>query len=143
MPLDTICSKLLALIKTLPDIGDVYDYFRWAESWSQFFSLFPAGHGWMLTRVGVQDSQDFSTSCYLRTHTFHLIGFRPLNDATASDKTFQSHIDSICDVLRSNPTLDGAVLDTTLPEASISIRVFGAVLCHYTEITFTCKERLF
>lgn len=150
---------ILADIKTkltsIQDIGQVHDYFRWAIATDKFLSLFAYTpsygdkqiRGWEITRVAAPEHK---RGAFFRHHRFKISGYMSLKDSDATDKTFQQLVDGVCEVFRVADTGTAAwqYRDGDAPEDSpaqvniIEVRMFGAVLCHYTEITLSVTERI-
>jgi hypothetical protein len=130
-------GKLKGRLEALgPGIGRVHDYERWAVAASDFLKLFqdPVSKkifGWEITRTGLKVTKAAMRKWKL-SHRYLLRGYYALEDAAGTEKTFQSLVDTIVvDLTRTKlPGTQGE----QLPEATIEIRMFGAVLCHVAEI---------
>jgi len=147
MSLSTIRSEIKSILEGISGIGKVYDYLRWdTRDWKGFFNLFKSNstyHGWMITRTSTTEDRRFETDHNLRTYTFKIVGFYPLNDAKATEKTFQDLIEAICTTFRTNYNLNGKCLDSDPPEVSVvENRMFGSIVAHYAEIILRVKERI-
>lgn len=147
MAYNTILAKIKSEIEEITDIGIVHDYRRYSRDWTKFLALFrPEGkeyiRGWDISRVASPEEIENINASNLRTYDFMIRGFAQLDDEDASEKTFQGLIESICDKFRFNVQLDNTVIiSTPIQVTTVDIRPFGAVLCHYAELTYSVRER--
>jgi len=122
----------------------VHDYQRYTHDMGQFLALFktPAGviSGWTITREGIGEADSDHTSNDTQ-HRIKIRGYYGLKDAEASELVFQDLVDSVVTAFRGNYGLNGQANHTTPMQAPvIDLRMFGAVLCHYCELTMTAVE---
>lgn len=147
MAYTTILAKIKSEIEEITDIGVVHDYRRYSRDWTKFITLFrPEGEdyirGWDISRVVSPEEVININASNERGYDFEIRGFAQLDDANASEKTFQGLLESICDKFRFNIQLDNTVLiSTPIQVTVVDIRPFGAVLCHYAELTYSVRER--
>lgn len=148
MSLSAIRTEIKTILNSVTDIGVVHDYERWSKDWNTILSLFqPSGkayiRGWMITRRATSEQviTQGPGGTNQRDHSFVIKGVFGLKDDTASEKTFQDLLESICTALRGNPTLNGSALGCEPPQVlSVDIRMFSQVLCHYAEIELKASE---
>lgn len=149
-----IVADVKAKMLTITNIGQVHDYYRWNKDASGFLNLFaytPAGgskhvRGWELSRISATEHKK---GAFFRHHKFKLAGYMSLKDADATDKTFQTLVDDVCEKFR---TADGGATwdyrngdspnDSPAQATTIEARQFGEVLCHYAEIILSMTERI-
>jgi hypothetical protein len=117
-------------------VGRVHDYERWAAQPGQFLAHFqdPATKkifGWEITRRKVR-AQKIAMRRYKLVHRYLVRGYYGLEDAAATEKTFNALVDQI--VLSFTLTKLPGSQGEQLPEAVIEPRIFGHVLCHVGEI---------
>jgi hypothetical protein len=148
-----ILADVKSNLDAVTDIGQTHDYSRWTADWNAFINLFKALiagksqiRGWEITRVAAPEKHQ---GAYLRFHKFEINGYMGLNDADATDKTFQALIDNVCERLRTAKDGsawfygDGGVSDDAPAQALvIDERTFGGVLCHHATISLTVTERI-
>lgn len=140
-----IRQKIFETLSAVPNVGKVHDYERWAVDWGKFIEFFKhtaAGRiqGWEICRTGMP-SEKISNIEESRTHHFVVKGYMAVNDAQATEKTFNGIIEAICDEFKGNHTLDGTCLDAGPVSAEvIDTRSFGSVLCHYAELKIPVNE---
>lgn len=148
-----IAADIKAKLLTITDIGQVHDYYRWSKEAGKFLTMFsttiggvPQIRGWEITRVSAPEHK---RGAFWRHHQFRIAGYMGLRDATATDKTFQTIIENICETFRvasGGATWDyrnGDSPDNSAAQVNmIDVREFGAVLCHYADITLSVTERI-
>jgi len=148
----TIRGQIYSILSSVSEIGIVYDYERWAADWTSFINLFKSTirgidqiRGWEISRRAAPESGVTAEATIGQTdkqHIFLIRGYMGLNDATATEKTFNSLLEAISDAFRPLLTLNGAALDHDFIQAEIiESRMFGGVLCHYAELSLTVHEQ--
>lgn len=139
-----IRAAIVAKLKSVAGIGQVFGYERYAKTDKDFRELYAANDrvlGWHVRRVARREDAQFNEVMT----DWELRGFMSLEDATASELAFDDLVDSICDAWRADPTLDGLVLyprDTALvvPElADAGPALFAGVLCHSARLKLTTR----
>jgi len=144
MALYDIISAMKTKMEGIPDIGVVHDYERWSISWAEFLAFYQYGsviRGWTLSRRRTTESLETSAS-NLRHHEIICKGIMSLDDSSASEKTFQNFIESLCETFRPEDWLTTNAYIAAPPEVSVvEVRMVGNVLCHYTELIFRVDER--
>jgi len=145
-------SAILALLKTIVDsvdgTGKVHDYQRLAQNEQQFISFFVTNkvvNGWQITRRSTpqkfEDSKEKDGTLIEAIHEYILTGFRGIDDANASEKTFQVLAETVSDALASDTTLQAAGYNIGAPQILVvEPRAFGHVLCHVAEISIQIAE---
>ena len=142
-----IRTAIYNILSGITDIGKVYDYERWAADWSKFINLFKTTisgvdqiRGWEIGRRSAGE-KPFTIGLNLRDHGFVIRGYMRVNNASASEKTFNNLIEAVADAFRNNFTLNGAAESHDYIQAvPIDFRVFGNVLCHYAELSLNVHE---
>jgi hypothetical protein len=148
MPVANILEKITLLLQGVSGIGEVHDYERWSNDWSQFLSLFKDAegkiNGWMISRKSTEAEFDTTTLTVMRRHLFLIRGVYGLRDSDASETTFQALVEGIQNALDgASVTLTGVALNHGAANVrTIEARVFGTVLCHYTEIAYEVEEQV-
>lgn len=126
-------------------VANVYDYMRFASHQTAFETLFKSGttlHGWMVTRRTMPSSVD-TRDTTIRAHGFKIIGLYGVDDATASEKTFDGLVEAICNAFDADADLGGLVhVSAPAQVAVIEHRMFFGNLCHYAEIDLQPKEQV-
>lgn len=144
-------SGILAKLKTIlqgatgVSANYVHDYSRHASDWSVFLSLFKDTnkiHGYEITRRSLLEDAETSRT-NKATHTFLIRGYYSLDDSAGTEKTFQGILENIRTAFRNQITLDDTVLYIDPLQIIIfENRMFGSVLCHYTEINLSVTEEV-
>jgi hypothetical protein len=142
-----IRTAIYNVLSGVNSIGKVYDYERWAKDWGTFIDLFKATingkehiRGWEISRSGPVND-DGSTP---RAHTYKIRGYMSINDADATEKTFNALIEAIADAFRGDKTLGGVALGHDFIQVDlIEPRMFGSVLCHYAELSIIVYEHIY
>jgi len=149
-----IRAQILVILNAVTNIGKVYDYERWAADWTTFINLFKATigavdqiRGWEIGRRNAPQIDHAYGVVYV-PHQFVIRGFMSVNDASATEKTFNALIEAIQTAFRTKDTLNGTC-ETTRYDGRASIQVdiiemrsFGSILCHYAELSLFAKERI-
>ena len=147
MPESLIRTQIYTILSGVTDIGKVYDYERWAADWTTFINLFKTTvadieqiRGWEIGRRAAPEKVA-TLGRNERGHTFVIRGYMRVNDAQASEKTFNALIEAIADAFRSNLEINGTAEHHDFLQAEIiEHRNFGGVLCHYAELVLTAYE---
>lgn len=146
MSLEAIRSQYKTLLEGIGGIGKVYDYERSTSGdWAKFLALFKTAgnkiHGWTVTREKTLE-RFLAGSSSERIHEMVLRGYYAVDDAGASEKTFQDLIETICSALRPKTTLGGKAdqVEAPLQVSIVEPRDFGGVLCHYAELRQRAQE---
>jgi len=144
-----IRAAILTVKQSVPNIGKVHDYERYASKMSDFRKLFydtdtKLINGWWFDRLRT-DELDGDTGEVRRIHTWQFYGFRGLQDGIGSAKSFQDLIENSCDAFRTDPTLGGVIDDNKNMDQSfgpvgmqvdaIETVMFADVLCHRARLT--------
>lgn len=129
---------------TIPGIGVVHSYDRWAADWSSLIKLYVANdkfNGWHITRKATQESRD-AMPVVDRDHSYEIVGIYALNDAAASEKAFQELVEQVMALFRFDFDLGGRCqLAGPLKLKTLEPRMFGSVLCHVAVLELPAQER--
>lgn len=148
--LKEIREQAAAILASVPGVGVVHEYQRYATSWDRFMELFRHENadgdreinGWCITRTRTEEPHS-TASHNQRTHTFLIRGFYGLQDGAGSELVFQDVIERICDAFRAEYSLNGTANDTSpIQVEEVGADMMGNVLCHYCELSFTAEEIL-
>ena len=153
MPEATIRAQIYVILSGVTDIGKTYDYERWAADWGTFINFFKTTiggvdqvRGWEIGRRSATEKKiviGIGAASQEKTHVFVIRGFLGVNDASATEKTFNALIEAIAKAFRTNKTLNGTATNHDYIQAEvIDTRMFGGVLCHHAELTLTVYERI-
>ena len=153
MAIDAIRDDISAVLADVGDIGRVYDYQRWANTWDAFLDLFkaetkgnPVIRGWMIEYRGFPDEvtdPQLGVVPGVREHEFAILGYMGHDDATITDKDAANLAETVCNALDADATLhDGATWVYASPArvAVFELRKFSGVLAHHAEIGIKVTE---
>lgn len=142
----TILAQIKTYIETVPARGTVHDYVRWYKDQPAMLTLFAVSSPseqirfWDISRVRTSEKHQVSVA-NTRTYTFRVRFFMSLNDASATEKTFQGLLELVCAVFRNVPTFNGLAVDSTpLQVDSVGHVQVGDVLCHMAECSIMVEE---
>lgn len=145
MSTETVRAALAALLNSVPTIGRVHDYERFAAREADFAAMFrPAGEtivkGWTIGRLGGVSRRALASGRTLVTSRWLLTGYRSLVDAERSEVDLDGLVDAVIAAERADPTLGGAVRGTPV-EGQSGIRLaeagpvmFAGILCHRAKL---------
>ena len=146
---DAIREAIATTLETVPDIGVVHRYERYANQAGPLAALYGSGgqlRGWHIRRVAVSETRlDVAPSVLTR---WEIRGYLALADAAESELVFDRLIDAARAAFRADPTL-GGVVATTAAEDVIGLQLadsgpvlFAGVLCHKAVLTLNTREWL-
>lgn len=143
MAIQDIRAAIVAKLRTLPDIGVVHDYERFARGEKDFRDLYQTGDrilGWHVRRVATTEKSPVLGRWYT-SHDWEIRGFMGLDDAGQSEIVFDGLIEAIREAFRLDETLGIAGLFTVdADSAGVQLAdsgpvMFGGVLCHSARLT--------
>lgn len=158
--LDTIRTAIAATLSSVADIGCVHDYERYADREAAFRELYQATlasgdtklRGWFVRRTATRTVAGAVTGVAMRVDTWQIRGYDALQDAVASEKTFDDLLESIVTAFLANETLGSTVADVCdltagdgPKETGIQIVeslpvLFGGVLCHSARLSLVTSS---
>lgn len=138
-----IREQAAAILSGVEGAGVVHQYQRWAGTWEKFLDLYKtdgAINGGCITRIRIEEPED--TTSHNRTRHFIMIRyFRGLKDDAASEIENDVFIDAVRAEFKTKYKLNDTCYNSTPLQVPVSEpRMFGGVLCHYTEMTLIAEE---
>lgn len=137
--LDQIRGAIKAKIEGVAGTGIVHDYERYANDLAAFKSLYVSAgtlKGWLIRRVATRETSP-AVGRWIVTHRWQIRAYQGLDDAAASEKAFDTLIESVRAAFRADDTLGGVVGTCTLPDDIAGLQVedagpvmFAGVLAH-------------
>lgn len=136
------------LMLTVPEIGVVHAYERYASDMAKLKSLYgwqDQLRGWFIRRASVKEV-GIALPRHLEVTRWQIRGVLALGDAGATELVMDELIEGVRDVIRANPTLNGTVTKTGLLQANaergLQLEDFGpvlfaGVLCHGARLSLT------
>lgn len=147
-----IRAAIVARLGTVADIGLVHDYQRYATDSAAFASLYTTTisgrrqiRGWWVSRTATTESSP-ALGRYIVTHTWRIHGYMSLDDAAATEKTFDTLVEAVRDAFRQDDNLGGVVDGTVIDEgAGLQLEeqapvMFCGVLCHAARLTLRTRH---
>lgn len=149
---EAVRAAIVALLNTVPGIGVVHAFERYADVHSKLRTLYvvptDAGgeqlRGWYVRRLSRRVERDGMDGRRVFT-TWLIRGVMALQDGTQSELEFDGLVDAIASAFDADATLGGAVM-STLQDGEIGAQLTGAgpvmfagVLCHAADLTLTTE----
>lgn len=160
MALQDIIEQIAANLASVEGMGIVHQYLRWSSDLDKFLSLFKHTDADGVQRINgcmidlVSSLQHKVTLGEKeRAHVFLLRGYYSLRDEAASGIEYRQLLERAVNVFDADVTLGDTCL-TTIPDwgpmsdsAGLQLmlvepRMFGGVLCHYSECRLCAIERV-
>ncbi|WP_316978047.1 hypothetical protein [Shumkonia mesophila] len=146
---DEIRAAIKAKLESVPGIGLVHSYERYAHDQKAFRTLFETSGkvlGWLIRRVATRETSR-TIGRHDVTHRWQIRGYMSLDDAAASEIAFDDLVEAGRDAFRADETLGGVVDDTVGDGDSIGLQVedsgpvmFAGVLCHSVRLGLTTRH---
>ena len=140
--LANIRTQIKAKLDGITGIGVVNDYERYAKSQSEFKGFYLDTDkilGWHIRRVNKKETRPY-LGRWVIVNEWRLRGYMSIDDAAASEKTFDDLIESIGDAFKADDTLTGTI-DTMVVNNDTGITLLksqpvmlAGVLCHAAEL---------
>lgn len=149
MSYTTILAEIKTILEGISGIGTVHDYKRFSDNVTTLNNRAVSSskfHVWFITRRAAPSTSSGSTQVF-REHEFVLEGWYAIDDANASEKTFQALCDTIMDEFNSstNILLNGTadnIRSPQLEEFTIEGETLAGVLCHKAIIIVYADEEV-
>jgi hypothetical protein len=137
-----IRAAIAAVMQTVPDIGMVHDYERYADSLQDFRTIYITEiggealiRGWFIRRVSRREASDYNGRVKV-TMSWLIQCYFGLQDAEASEQDLDAVLDALVAAFRADETL-GGVVDSTIVGQDAGLQVeevgpllFTGKLCH-------------
>jgi len=145
----TISAQIKVILLTASNVGlKVYEYDRLESDEAGFKSAFldtTSGYirAWTITRTAVVEINEASRRNKVIS-TWTIRGYHSFQEKGDNlESTFQLLIDNIRGKFRENPSVNSTVeTSDPLQVSPIEPRLWGEVLCHYTEMRLTTYEEV-
>ncbi len=138
-----IRTQIKTILEGVAGIGIVHDYQRWDVEAEGFQTLYVSGgriHVWAVTREQSTEAAEAQQQ-HVRTHRVRITGVYSLDDSDATEKTFSDLMETVCDALRRNNSLNGSAESSGPPQVTRDGHArFAGTLCHFGEITLDVRE---
>lgn len=153
LDLAAIRAAIVAKLMTVPGIGLVHDYERYAKAEKDFRDIYKSGErilGWHVRRVTTRE-----TSKIVGRHEgligWRIRGYMSIDDVAQSELEFDALIEAVRAAFRSDQTLGGSVDSIVTPDgqhlAGLQLDdsgpvMFAGVLCHGCTLSLTTRYYL-
>lgn len=155
MSIATVRSAIVTRLSSVADIGVVHAYERYANDLARMKALYwSASHnavrGWYVRRPATAETGNVQGRTVEQIR-WRIVGLMALDDAAASEQTFDELIEAVRDAFAADETLGGTVDQCTNPdgegESCIQLDdsgpvMFGGVLCHACRLSLTSVRYL-
>lgn len=144
MSLEAIRAAIVAKLASIPGIGLVHGYERFARSEKEFREIYSSDRqirGWYVRRI--KTSSVGRGAVHQDAHKFVIRGFMSIEDANASELVLDGLIEAIRTAFRVDDSLGGLVRTCSSEEgAGVQVEdsgpvMFAGVLCHAATLQIT------
>jgi len=142
---DPVRAAIVAKLESVPNIGKVHPYQRYADDMEKLAQLFVIEKqllGWYVARKGIAEERD---GCQRRvTVDWQIVGFRGWSDADQSQLLFDDLVDAIREAFRTTKKL-GDAEPRGPSKAGIQVEdddsvLFANVLCHRVRLALQTTQ---
>lgn len=141
----TIRAQIKTVVEGVTGVGTVHDWQRHSRSWATLKALYTSSgtvNSFTLYRVSCATERD-TMPTLLRSHVFKIDGIRELDDANASEKTFQALLDALFTAFKNNQTLGSTCQNVDpLQIDQIGTEEIEGTVYHVASCTLVCHERV-
>lgn len=147
-----IRAQIKTTLEAVTGIGSVHDYERYPRSLADFFLAMTSGspalvNGWVIHRQSTESSRaTLGVNGQIeRIHTFKIVGFYQLDDATGSEKDFQALLEEVYEAFKGDWMAGAAWRADLLQIENVtvtSVDEMGADLYHIGESSLAVYERV-
>ena len=142
-----ILGEITTIVAGVSGVGVVHDFERSSRSPAEWLDIMTSGgkiNGWTISREATESEWEFHTTNRLR-HVFRIKGYYAVDDAAASEKTFQALVDEVRKAFNGHETLSGdALISGPCQIDYVGIREIApdtGYYLHVAELTLAAEER--
>ena len=145
MSLTNTLQAIQTILQGVSGVANVYDTVRNWQTEKQFRDAARTAAGaiqfWFVTREATA-GEDLGPQFTARKHTLALHGYYGVNDAAASEKTFQALVESVVAALAADRHLSQTARHSGPAQVrALDLRVLNNVLCHHAEVALEVEEK--
>ena len=138
-------QAIQTILAGVTGVANVYGTVRNWQSDKQFRDGARTASGgvqfWFLTREATE-AEDLGPRLTVRKHTIALHGYAGVNDAAASEQSFQGLIESVVAALGSDRKLGQSARHSGPAQVrAVDYRILNGVLCHHAELALLVEEK--
>ncbi len=145
MALANNIQAVKTILEGVGGVANVYDRVRNWQTEKQFLDgARTAGGGvqcWFITREATT-AEDRGARLTARRHTLAVHGYAGVEDAAASETSFQALVESAVAALGADRKLKGTARHSRPAQVrAVDFRILSNVLCHHAEIVLTVEDK--
>ena len=145
MSLENNILAIKTILEGISGVANVYDTVRNWQTEKEFREAARSSSGviqfWLLTRESTE-AEDLGPQLTARRHTIALHGYYGVNDAAASEKTFQALVESVAAAVGANRKLNATARHSGPPQVrAVDFRIINNILCHHVELELAVEEK--
>lgn len=145
MSLPNNMQAIQTILAGVSGVANVYDRVRHWQNEKQFRdgAATPSGtiECWFLTREATR-AEDLGPQFTSRRHTVAIHGYYGVNDAAASEKTFQALVESVAAALDADRKLNQTARHSgPITVRAVDFRILSNVLCHHAELALDVEDK--
>ena len=147
-----IRAAIVETVETVPDIGCVHAFERYASDRTRLRALYVSSiggrdqlRGWFIRRKEFSAARTGASRRTITT-TWEIVGYMALADEAETELAFDGLVDAIADAFQANPSLNGTVVTTIfddgagLSQADSGPVMFAGVLCHAVSLQLKTRH---
>ena len=145
MALANIITAVQSIVGGVSGVENVYDTVRNCQSEKQFSDGARTTSGsiqfWFITRE-TTEAEDLGPRLTARRHRIAVHGYAGVNDAVASEKSFQALIESVVQALGADRKLNQTARHSGPAQVrTVDFRIVSNVLCHHAELVLVVEDK--
>ena len=145
MALANIITAVQSIVGGVSGVENVYDTVRNWQSEKQFRDGARTTSGaiqfWFITRE-TTEAEDLGPRLTARRHRIAVHGYAGVNDAVASEKSFQALVESVAEALGADRKLNNTARHSGPAQVrAVDFRILNNVLCHHAEMAVEVEEK--
>jgi len=141
----TVKAQIKTILEGVSGIGTVHDYIRHSRSIAKFLKLMRSNdtvNGCMIRRQKTSTSRNNDSATLKRIHHFWISFIYEINDANASENTFQALLDAVYDEFKGNYQINNTCVNSDpLQIEDVDEMEIGETLYHVADCVLICHER--
>jgi hypothetical protein len=145
MSLANNIQAVKAILEGVAGVENVYDRVRNWQTEKQFRDGARTGGGgvqfWFITREATT-AEDLGPRFTARRHTLAMHGYAGVQDAAASESSFQALVESVAAALGADRKLNDTARHSGPAQVrAVDFRILSNVLCHHAEIVVAVEDK--
>ena len=138
-------TAIQTIVQGVSGVENVYDTVRNWQTEKQFRdgARTPSGEiqFWFITRESTE-AEDLGPRFTARRHRIAVHGYSGVNDAAASEKSFQALVENVVEALGNDRKLNQTARHSEPAQVrTVDFRILNNVLCHHAELALVIEEK--